>query len=154
MNKDEKWVREAIDLARRARENGNAPFGALLVVDGRVLHRAQNTVYTDSDVTRHAELNLVSEAYRQYGPDVLVRATLYTSTEPCAMCSGAIYWSGIARVVFACGVDTLREVAGHNLGVPCREIFARGVRDIEVTGPLLEAEGRAAYADYWKTPHA
>src|SRR5690349_10737757 len=83
---DELFLRQAIELARQAREAGNHPFGALLVVDGTVVLQAQNTVATDRDPTAHAETNLVAQAIRRLGPDQIRRSILYTSCEPCAMC--------------------------------------------------------------------
>src|SRR5712691_9120428 len=85
-------LRRAIELAREAREHGNHPFGALLVDDrGNVVLEAENTVRTDKDVTAHAETNLMRMASARFEPGFLEWCTLYTSTEPCAMCAGAIY---------------------------------------------------------------
>lgn len=100
---DIELLRRAIALAASARSHGNHPFGALLTnEDGDVIAEAENTVVTERDVTGHAETNMVRNAWRRFNEDVRARSALYTSTEPCAMCSGAIYWSGIPRVVFAC----------------------------------------------------
>jgi tRNA(Arg) A34 adenosine deaminase TadA len=91
MNVDERHLRQAIELAARARANGNHPFGSLLTdAIGDVVLEAENTVLTGRDCTGHAELNLVRAASQKYDPAAFLRAcTLYTSTEPCAMCSGA-----------------------------------------------------------------
>ena len=79
----------AIELAADAREHGNHPFGSLLVDgDGNVVLEAENTVVTGRDCTAHAEQNLVRAAVSQFEPDRLATFTLYTSTEPCAMCAG------------------------------------------------------------------
>ena len=86
----ERFIRQAIAIARRARENGNHPFGALLVdAQGNVIAEAENTVVTDRDCTGHAETNLMRLASRQFEPETLSACTLYTSTEPCPMCCGA-----------------------------------------------------------------
>jgi tRNA(Arg) A34 adenosine deaminase TadA len=148
-------IRRAIDIARRAREHGNHPFGALLAdAAGTVLVEAENTVITASDVTGHAETNLVRRASAQLAAATLAAATLYTSTEPCAMCAGAIYWSGISRVVFGLREGELRALTGSDarnptLALPCREVFARGQRPIEVIGPVLEDEARAVHDGFW-----
>ncbi|MEX1345134.1 MAG: nucleoside deaminase, partial [Candidatus Limnocylindrales bacterium] len=99
MNADDlRLLRLAIDVAARARARGNHPFGAVLAsAQGEVLLEGENTVATDDDVTGHAELNLVRQASRAFTRDELASTSLYSSTEPCAMCSGAIYWSGIGR---------------------------------------------------------
>ncbi len=84
-------IKRAIDLSVSAIEHENHPFGSILVIDDKEVVSAENSVITDKDVTRHAELNLVSLASKQYSSDELNHAVLYTSTEPCAMCCGAIY---------------------------------------------------------------
>jgi len=149
---DERHLHQAIELAWRARENGNHPFGALLVDGGgAVVLEAENTVLTEHDCTNHAELNLVRAA-RHFDETTLRGCTLYTSTEPCAMCAGAIYWSGIGRVVFALAGATLIEMVGdadEDLALPCREVLARGGRAVEVSGPHLEEEARTVHEGFW-----
>src|SRR5437867_12585511 len=88
---DKSFLKHAIELARQARAAGNHPFGALLVLDGRVVLTARNTVATDRDPTAHAETNLVTSAIRQLSPDHIRRTALYTSCEPCPMCVGNSY---------------------------------------------------------------
>jgi tRNA(Arg) A34 adenosine deaminase TadA len=145
----EDLIRICIQLAAKAREKGNHPFGALLVLDGRILLTAENTVNSDHDITCHAELNLVSQATRQLDPAILAQATLYTSTEPCAMCAGAIYWAGIPNVVYGCPAETLGEMAGASFVIPCRHIFNFGIRAVEVIGPVLAEEATAGHAGFW-----
>ena len=104
----QKFIRQAIEIASSARKNGNHPFGALLVDGpGRVMITAENTVLTKHDPTRHAELNLVQVACDAFPSEALSKATLYTSTEPCVMCCGAIHWAGIPSVVYGCSARTL-----------------------------------------------
>jgi tRNA(Arg) A34 adenosine deaminase TadA len=104
----------AIEQARLARAAGNHPFGAVLAdAESTVVLSAQNTVVTESDVTGHAESNLVRLASRSLGRDLRGHA-LYTSTEPCAMCAGAIYWAGISKVVFALAESELRALTGDD----------------------------------------
>jgi tRNA(Arg) A34 adenosine deaminase TadA len=95
---DERHLLAAIELARRSRTNGNHPFGALLVdATGQVVLEAENTVVTTRDCTGHAETNLMRMASERFDPQFLRSSTLYTSTEPCAMCAGAIYWGDVRR---------------------------------------------------------
>ena len=148
-------LRTAIDLARRARRRGNHPFGALLVdADGVVVAEAENTVVSEHDVTGHAETNLVRIASRRFDRAYLRSGTLYTSTEPCAMCSGAIYWSGIGRVVYGLSEAGLLKLTGSHpdnptMSLPCREVFAHGQGSIEVVGPALEDEARSVHDGFW-----
>jgi tRNA(Arg) A34 adenosine deaminase TadA len=145
----ESLIRETIRLAWAARERGNHPFGALLAVDGRVLLTAENRVNSEGDITCHAELNLVSMATRQLDAHILVRTTLYTSTEPCAMCAGAIYWAGIPKVVYGCPAETLGKMAGASFVVPCRHLFGFAANNVEVTGPVLAEEATAVHMGFW-----
>ena len=145
----EPFIRRAIEIAADAVRHGNHPFGALLVRNGQIVLEVENTVNTEHDVTAHAELNLVRLAVRQFEPPFLADCTLYASAEPCAMCSGAIYWAGIGTVLFACSAQRLAHFAGDHLSVPCRSIFAMGVRETTVVGPILESEAEQAHAGYW-----
>jgi tRNA(Arg) A34 adenosine deaminase TadA len=147
-------LRAAIALAASAREHGNHPFGALLADEnGNILLTAENTVNTTRDASGHAELNLVRMASARFPAETLARATLYTSTEPCPMCAGAIFWSGIHRVIYALSEDGLYAMTGdspESLKLPCREVFARGGRPVEVVGPLLEEEAALVHQGFWK----
>lgn len=143
---DQKLLRVAIALSARARDAGNQPYGALLAdADGRVLLEAVNSQVIDRDCTAHAELNLVRAASRQFEPRALAGCTVYASGEPCPMCAGALYWAGVGRVVFALSIATMTELAGpaaDELDMPCADVFATGMRRVEVVGPALEAEAR------------
>ena len=149
-----RFLQITFDLARQAREKGNHPFGALLAnPDGEVLLTAENTVVTDKDITGHAETNLVRKAAKLYETEFLANCTLYTSTEPCPMCSGAIFWSNIRRVVFGLSQEGLYAITGggeDELILPCREVFAHGNKSIKVIGPLLEEEAKTVHLAFWK----
>ncbi|MFJ2744960.1 nucleoside deaminase [Streptomyces sp. NPDC087440] len=148
-------LRTAVEVARRSRAAGNHPFGAVLTgPEGDVLLEAQNTVTTERDATGHAETNLVRLSTARYDADFLRTCTLYTSTEPCAMCSGAIYWGGIGRVVYALGEDELLAMTGANdenptMSLPCREVFRAGQRPLPVVGPVDLPEAREVHAGFW-----
>lgn len=153
---DTYFLHLAIQQAQEARANGNHPFGAILVdADGNVLLTAQNTVNTEHDATGHAETNLMRNASKQYSRDVLRTCTMYASTEPCAMCSGATYWAGVGRVVYGLSEADLYQMTGDNpenltMHLPCREVFARGQQVVVVEGPLLENEARAVHVGFWE----
>ncbi len=146
---DTDFMRDCFGLAAEAVSNGDHPFGALLVNDGEVVLTAVNTVHSDNDETRHAEINLVSEAGRRFSAEEVARCTLYTSTEPCAMCTGAIYAAGIPRIVFGCSATALYELVGSDLSIPSRDILALGSRTTAVEGPTLEEEGMQLHRAYW-----
>ncbi len=144
---DLEHLRESIRVALAARADGAHPFGAL-VVDAHgavVASRGNNSLPPDGDPTQHAELRAVAAAFRELGPRGMVGTTLFTSAEPCVMCAGAAYWSGIDRVVYALSEERLLTLTGAHpenptFSFPCREVFTRGQREISVVGPLLEDE--------------
>jgi tRNA(Arg) A34 adenosine deaminase TadA len=132
-------LRRAVDLAREGRATGEAPFGSLLAgPDGAVLAEAWNTVLGDDDISAHPELKLARWAASNLDPATAAATTLYTSCQPCGMCSGAIDRSGLGRVVYALSgeqLDALRPGGG----------FPR----VPQVGPALPGEGRDAVAGYY-----
>ena len=152
---DEHFLARTFDVARRSMENGNHPFGAILVDrDRKVLIEAENGYMPAHDGTAHAERLVATQACRTIDAGVLAEATIYSSAEPCAMCSGAIYWAGIGRLVYGLGEQRLRSITGNHpenptLDLPCRAVFASGQRATEVVGPLLEDEAAALHAGVW-----
>ena len=154
MAHDEKLLHRAIQIAADARAHGNHPFGALLAdAEGKILLEAENSVVTDRDVTAHAELNLMRLASQKYSADVLKECTLYTSTEPCPMCAGAIFWGDVGRVVYALSEEGLYAITGetpYELALPCREVFERGTHPVDVSGPMLEGEAREVHLGFWR----
>lgn len=147
----EKFMLEAISLAESAKSHGNHPFGALLVVNGNVVLRAENTVITGKNSSHHAESNLMNlVAASQLSPDEIASATLFTSTEPCVMCSGAIYWGGVKRVVYGCPCEELARIANDDFFVPCREILSLPKKSpVLVEGPLCQNEAVAVHIGFW-----
>ena len=145
-DRDAGHLGRALVLAREAREEGNAAFGAILVgSDGRVLAEAKNTATTEGDMTGHAETNLVRAASRSLDAETFASSTLYSSAEPCAMCSGAIFWAGVGRVVYGLGAYRIYEMFPPDdenpvMRLPGREVLAAGTRRTEVVGPALEEE--------------
>ena len=147
-----------VALAQRSREGGDHPFGALVAdAEGTVLAEATNTVGTAHDLIGHAETNAVREAGLRHSPDELAGATLVTSAEPCAMCAAAVYWAGIGRVVYALPETELAGLTGDDpenltMDLPCREVFARGRRPVEVVGPVETPGAREVHAGFWADP--
>jgi tRNA(Arg) A34 adenosine deaminase TadA len=100
------FLRRAIDIATTAITTGDDPYGSLLAgPPGKILIEAHNTVRRDNDITAHPELKLARWAARELDPDTAARTTMYTSCQPCGMCSGAIVRSGLGRVVYALSTE-------------------------------------------------
>ena len=108
---DEKFLRRAIELAADGRAGGDAPFGSLLVgPDGAVLAEDHNTVLSDNDISAHPELKMARWAARELDPATAAATTMYTSSQPCVMCTGAIDRSGLGRVVYVLSKEQISGV--------------------------------------------
>lgn len=151
------YLLRTAEIAQQARDAGNTPFGALLVdADGNILEEQGNIEITEHICTGHAECTLAAKASHKYSREFLWNCTLYTSVEPCAMCTGAIYWANIGTIVYGIEETTLLKMTGSNeqnptFSLPCREVLARGQKDIHVLGPFPEIADRLikAHDGYW-----
>ena len=146
-------LRKTFELADSAKKHGNMPFGALLAnAVGEILLTAENTVNNRGDCTAHAELNLISIASRTLAPEIMHNCTLYASTEPCPMCAGALFLSGIPRLVYALGAPQFFAFANApEFEFPaCREILCVNNKSLQVIGPLLEGEAAKVHENYWQ----
>jgi tRNA(Arg) A34 adenosine deaminase TadA len=146
-------LRHANAVARAAMDAGHHPFGALLVApDGETVWLEQRNV----DTVNHAEAVLARAAARLHPPALLWDCTLVTTVEPCAMCAGTIYWAHIGHVVYGISErDLLAHTGAHpqnpTLDLPCREVFARGAKPVQVIGPVAELaeEIAALHRGFW-----
>lgn len=150
-------LRRSIALSDESRARGRHPFAALVAdAAGNIIASAgNNSMPPEGDPTQHAELVAAARAARVLPPEQLAGCTLYTSAEPCCMCAGAVYWTGIGRVVYALSEHKLLGLTGDHpenptFSLPCREVFARGQRRVEVVGPVLEDEAAAPHAGFWQ----
>lgn len=146
MKDDKELVRTAIEVAKESKKKGNLPFGCVLVnEDGKVVLKGENTIHTDHDCLAHAEINLIREACKKYDFSYLNSCSIYTSDEPCPMCTAAIYWSGIGRLVYGLSKSAYYKIVGRDnpnwvFEMPTRELLEKGGRKLEVIGPLIEEE--------------
>lgn len=146
----------AVEASKRSKAGGNHPFGSVLVNSaGDVIEEGLNSASVDGG-PGHAEANLARLAARKYPPEFLRECTLYTTVEPCGMCSGAIYWANIGKVVYGLSERRLAEMTGDNpenltLDLPCREVFKAGRWHVDVKGPVPEVEKEvvAPHLGFW-----
>ena len=148
-------LRRANAVALQAAAKGHHPFGALLVAaDGETVLLEQGNV----DTVNHAEAVLARAAAQRFDGARLWRCTLVTTVEPCAMCAGTQYWAHIGRLVYGLSEQRLLQLTGNHaenptLDLPCREVFVRGQKAIEVIGPVAEIEDEIAalHRDFWRS---
>ena len=151
MTKDEIFMREAIRLSRLSVEHGNEPFGAVLVKDNKIVFTNENQIYTKHDPTFHGEAGLIREFCAKTAITDLHEYTLYSSCEPCFMCSGALVWVKLGRLVYGAGNMELEHILG-NEGCNCsRMVFEHSFWQPEMTEGILREEALEILEKYFST---
>lgn len=146
---DEQIMGVALDLARKAVKNGNEPFGALLVKNGEIVATTENKIHSHSNPTHHAELLLISNYCMQHNIMDLSEYTLYTSCEPCFMCSGATVWTSLKKLVYSAGSRDLNHIL-HEPEVNSSEIvYSNSHHKPEVIKNILHEQGIEILKDYF-----
>ncbi|MEL7609199.1 MAG: nucleoside deaminase [Bacillota bacterium] len=149
MTQDEKFMREAIKLSESAAAHGNEPFGAVLVKDGEIVYTNENRIYTAHDPTFHAEMGLIRRFCEQTGIADLSEYTLYSSCEPCYMCSGALVWVKLGRLVYGAGDIDLCGLLNEKGSECSRQVFENSAHKPKVTSGVLREESLRVLADYF-----
>ena len=141
MNKDEQYMRRALQEAQAAYDEGEIPIGAVIVCQDHIIASAHNLTETLHDVTAHAEMQAITMAANELGGKYLTDCTLYVTVEPCTMCAGALGWSQIPRIVYGCRDEKrgFSDYAPHVLHPRCA-----------VTGGILETECRELMQQFFK----
>jgi tRNA(adenine34) deaminase len=98
---DTYFMKKALQEAEIARDKGEIPIGAVVVIENKIIARGHNLTETLNDVTAHAEMQAITAAANFLGGKYLQNCTMYVTLEPCQMCAGALYWSQISKIVFA-----------------------------------------------------
>ena len=140
LKKDEYYMQRALDEARMAFNEGEIPIGAVVVCRDRIIARAHNLTETLTDVTAHAEMQVITAAANMLGGKYLTDCTLYVTVEPCVMCAGAIGWAQIPRIVYGCR----DEKRGYELYAP-RAMHPRST----TVGGILEEECRQLMKEFF-----
>ena len=151
---DEDFLRLALAEACLARERGEDPFGAVIIQAGQIVARSGSSELELGDPLAHAEVLAIREACRMLDTLTLRGCTLYSSTEPCVMCSGALKWAGLDRVVFSVPQSALQTLSGGLTKPSCADLVNTGNRQIEVVGSLLLGEGLAILMGHLFLPKA
>lgn len=143
----ESHMTAAIDAAREAAERGDEPYGSVLVAEDEVVMRAGNRVNTENDLREHPELALAKRAAAER--DDAEELVMYTSTEPCPMCSGGIDIAGLRAVVYSVSGERAAELRGGSPLLPSTTVFDAGGSDVEVIPDVLKEEGEALHREHW-----
>ena len=146
---DEIFMREAIRLSELAVKHGNEPFGAVLVKDGQIVFSNENQIYTKHDPTFHGEAGLIREFCAQTALTDLHEYTLYSSCEPCFMCSGAMVWVKLGRLVYGASNMELEAILGQK-GCNCSKmVFDHSAWQPQVTAGVLKKDALNILQNYF-----
>ncbi|MCJ7934192.1 MAG: nucleoside deaminase [Chryseobacterium sp.] len=138
---DEYYMKMALQEAEAALEKDEVPIGCIVVSNNRIIARAHNLTETLNDVTAHAEMQAITSAANFLGGKYLKNCTLYVTMEPCVMCSGALSWSQVSRVVIGARDEQRGFISKHLSLHPKTEI---------VTG-IMENECSAIVKEFFKS---
>lgn len=144
---------EAIRLSELAVQHGNEPFGAVLVKDGKLVFTSENQIYTKHDPTFHGEAGLIREFCAQTGVTDLHEYTMYSSCEPCFMCSGAMVWVKLGRLVYSASNIELENIFGNSSCNCSKIVFDNSFWQPKVTAGVLREKSLAILKSYFETHH-
>lgn len=145
MTEDEKWMHEALILARQAEAAGEVPVGAVVVRDGVLLGSGRNRPIAAHDPTAHAEISALRAAAAAAGNYRLTGATLYVTLEPCAMCAGAMVHARIGKLVYG-AADPKTGAAGSVMDITCHPALNHR---LEVVGGVMTGECGGLLKDFF-----
>lgn len=145
---DEQFIDVAIKLALKARKDGNEPFGAILVKNDEIVMYGENKIHSFCDPTHHAEIGLIRAFCSENNIFDLSEYILYTSCEPCVMCTGAMVWSNLGKIVYSVSHGQLAEIAGSNIMISCSEVIEKSPNKPLLVEQVLNAEGLKVFEGY------
>lgn len=141
---EEKFMKKALALAKKAYDLDEVPVGAVLVLDGKVISSAYNKRESSQDATAHAEIIAIKKACKKLNDFRLLGAELYVSLEPCVMCTGAILNSRIEKVYYGASIT--------NGSISCEELVQRAELNhkTQIEGGFLKEECSNLVSSYFK----
>ena len=148
MNTDKHFIEIVYDLARLSVKEGGDPFSAILVYGNEICYKSLDISVKSPNPTLHAELNVISEYCSKNKKFSLDGYTLYCNVEPCIMCSGAIHWSRISKVVFGISQQSLQKISLGKIKPKCEDLINIGYKKIEIIGPVLEEKGIEIFKEF------
>ncbi|OHA50033.1 MAG: hypothetical protein A2991_01730 [Candidatus Terrybacteria bacterium RIFCSPLOWO2_01_FULL_58_14] len=145
----EQFMREALASARQGiRKHDGGPFGACIVKNRDILAVAHNTVLRKQDPTCHAEMNAIRQASKKLGTWNLSRTTIFSTTEPCPMCFGAIHWARIGHVVSGTSIADAERFGFHELRVKNETLRRLGRSRVGITKGFMRRDCLALLEDW------
>lgn len=151
---DVSYLKKAHSIGLEAMKAGKHPFGAILVApDGTHILDTQGNI----DTVNHAESTLARRAAASFQSDFLWKCSLYTSVEPCCMCSGTMYWANIGRIVYGLSEEALQKITGNNpenptMSLPCKAVIDCGQKPVEIVQiSSMDSTIADAHRAFWES---
>lgn len=148
-DEDRHWMQAAIEICRTGIKAGQSPFGAVIVRGGEILACSHNTVWRDLDPTAHAEVRAIREACVKVGSPWLEDAVIYSTTEPCPMCFGAIHWARIRKIVYGAVIADAGDAGFRELPISNRAMKEQGRSEVELVERFMAVECAQLFEE-WK----
>ena len=140
-----------LKLQQEAISTGNPPFAAVIIVDDKVISSSHNTSRTSGNPLEHAEISAIQLAIKNYGPEILLKAHLISSNEPCPMCIGACIWSGIPKVSYFVSQKQVAAIRGWGKFMPTHKIAEVDDSGIIINGPIENEDMLRIHQEFWTT---
>lgn len=135
----------AVEEAKASRREGNKGYGAVVALGNRVIGKAHDTAATEKDPSLHAEVNAIRQAVHAQGDTNLCGAVLFSTCEPCPMCSSLAVWANLTTLVYGASIQETAQLGKARIMVGAREIVEKSPVRIEVIGGVLKDECRSLY---------
>ncbi len=145
---DEVYMKMAIQKTKEGIKEGQTPFGACIVKDGKVISCEHNAVWGTIDSTAHAEVRAIREACKNLGTIDLSGSVLYSTTEPCPMCFSAIHWSRISKIVYGASIEDAQKAGFNELAISNEKLKEMGNTQVEIVGGVMAEENRMLFAEW------
>lgn len=143
-------ISEILSLQKKAISTGNPPFAAVIVADGKVISSVHNVSRSSGNPLEHAEMAAIQTAIQNYGAQILTRAHLISSNEPCPMCIGACIWSGIPEVTYFISQEQVEAIRGWGRFMPAKKIAEADDSGIMIHGPIENVEMLKMHQEFWQ----
>jgi guanine deaminase len=148
--KDEDFMRMAIKKAIEGVRNGQTPFGACIVKNGKVVSCEHNVVWKTTDITMHGEMHAIRAACKKLKKIDLSGCIIYSTTEPCPMCFSAIHWAGIDKIVFGCRISDAKKAGFNELTISNKQMKKIGKSKVKVVGDFLRTDNLKVFEEFRK----
>jgi len=131
-------MKNAVSITKKGIKNGQTPFGAVIVKDGKIIASAHNQVWKDTDITAHAEIKAIQEACKNINSIDLSGATIYTTCEPCPMCFSAIHWAKIEKIVYGATIKEAINAGFNELSINTKQMKKIGKSKVKIGKKILQ----------------